>query len=141
MFSSTRALLAGLMAVSAAGATDVGEFLATRMSMFTDAPGRAGGSLLGLVFWLALLGVASRRYIAGDRPATTRLTLALAAMVASGNVGLTLIHLKAGVGGWRPILGGGLGMAALLLALASRSAGPSSKPDPLRQQEIAGARR
>ena len=132
MFSSTRALLAGLMAVSAAGATDVGEFLATRMSMFTDAPGRAGGSLLGLVFWLALLGVASRRYLVGDTLSSRRLTLGLAGLVATGNVGLTLIHLKAGVGGWRPMVGGGLGIASLLLALASRSATAATRSDTLR---------
>lgn len=128
------------MAVSLAGAGDVGEFLATRMSMFADAPGRAAGSVLGLAFWLALLGVSSRRYLAGDRPATRRLTLALAGLVATGNVGLTLIHLKAGIGGWRPMLGGGLGIAALLLALATRSARDSARPAQ-RQQEIAPARR
>jgi hypothetical protein len=33
---------------------------------------------------------------------------------------LTLVHLKAGIGGWRPVLGGGLGIAALALAIASR---------------------
>lgn len=116
----TRNALAGLMFVSLAGSADVGEFLATRSAMFTDAPGRAAGSVLGLLFWLALLLVTSTRYISGDGPGTRRATLALAGLVAVGNVGLTLIHLKAGVGGWRPVLGGGLGIAAIVLALASR---------------------
>jgi hypothetical protein len=40
-------------------------------------------------------------------------------LVAVGNVGLTAIHLKAGVGGVRPIVGGVLGMLALILAVVS----------------------
>lgn len=125
--ASTRNALTGLMFVSLAGSADVGEFLATRSAMFTDAPGRAAGSVLGLLFWLALLLVASTRYISGDRPGTRRATLALAGLVAVGNVGLTLIHLKAGVGGWRPVVGGGLGIAAIVLALAS---GGETEPSP-----------
>lgn len=107
------------MAVSLAGSLDVGEFLATRSAMFTDAPGRAAGSVLGLLFWMALLLVASNRYFSGDSAFSRRATLALAGLLAVGNVGLTLIHLKAGIGGWRPLLGGGLGVSALLLSLAS----------------------
>jgi hypothetical protein len=107
------------MGVSLVGSADVGQFLATRTAMFTDAPGRAAGSVLGLIFWLALLGVASTR-LSGDLSGSKRATLVLAGLVAVGNVGLTLIHLKAGIGGWRPMLGGGLGIAALLLALAAR---------------------
>lgn len=129
------------MAVSLAGSADVGQFLATRTAMFTDAPGRAAGSVLGLLLWLALFGVASTRYLDGDRFWRRPTTLALAGLVASGNVGLTLIHLKAGIGGWRPMLGGGLGIAALLLALASWRPRPSGSAGRLRQQEIAGARR
>lgn len=111
------------MAVSLAGTADVGEFLATRTAMFTDAPGRAAGSVLGLLFWLALLAVAAGRYAGGERRGSRAATIGLASLVAVGNVGLTLIHLKAGIGGWRPVLGGGLGIAALLLGLASL--GPS----------------
>src|SRR6267378_4369259 len=87
-------LLLALVGVSLAGAADVAEFLVTRSAMFTDAPGRAAGSALGLALWLGLLG--------------------------AGNLGLTAIHLKAGVGGLRPALGGLLGILALILALASR---------------------
>jgi hypothetical protein len=119
MLASTRSALAGLMAVSVAGTADVGQFLATRSAMFTDAPGRAAGSVLGLVFWLALLLVAASRYLNGDQRGTRAATVGLAGLVAVGNVGLTLIHLKAGIGGWRPVLGGGLGIAALVLGLVS----------------------
>ena len=128
VFSSTKSALAALMVVSLAGTADVGEFLATRAAMFTDAPGRAAGSVLGLLFWLALLLVTAARYLGGDRRGSRQATLALAGVVAVGNVGLTLIHLKAGIGGWRPILGGGLGVAALLLALASPG---ETSPSPL----------
>lgn len=121
MLNSTRTALAGLMAVSLAGTADVGEFLATRTAMFTDAPGRAAGSVLGLLFWMALLLVAAGRYVGGERRGARAATLGLAGLVAVGNVGLALIHMKAGIGGWRPILGGGLGIAALALAVASRN--------------------
>jgi hypothetical protein len=125
--ASTRSALAALMLVSLAGSADVAEFLVSRTAMFTDAPGRAAGSVLGLLFWLALLLVASIRYTSGDGPGKRRATLGLAGLVAAGNVGLTLIHLKAGIGGWRPMLGGGLGIAALLLALAARA---ETEPSP-----------
>ena len=88
--------------------------------MFTDAPGRAAGSVVGLALWLALLGVATLRYARGERPATSSATLGLAGLVAAGNVGLTAIHLKVGAGGVRPFVGGVLGILALMLAFASR---------------------
>lgn len=116
--SARRALL-GLIAVSFVGTADVAEFLGTRTSMFTDAPGRAAGSVLGLVTWAALLGVATIRYSSGDRRLVTP-SIWLAGLVAAGNVGLTLIHVKAGVGGWRPVAGGVAGVLALIFALASR---------------------
>jgi hypothetical protein len=47
-------------------------------------------------------------------------TLGLAGLVAVGNVGLSAIHLKAGVGGLRPFVGGVLGILALILAFASQ---------------------
>ncbi|MDQ6709107.1 MAG: hypothetical protein M3Z11_00980 [Candidatus Dormibacteraeota bacterium] len=118
---STRRALVGLMGVSLAGTADVGQFLATRTAMFTDAPGRAAGSVLGLLFWLALLALAAGRYAGGERRGSRAATIGLAGLVAIGNVGLTAIHLKAGIGGWRPILGGGLGVAALIFGLLSLS--------------------
>ena len=89
--------------------------------MFTDAPGRAAGSVVGLVLWLGLLGVATMRYVRVERPGSRAVTIGLAGVVAAGNVGLTAIHLKAGVGGFRPAVGGVLGVLALALALRSRT--------------------
>ena len=109
----------GLIAVSLAGTADVAEFLVTRTTMFTDAPGRAAGSVVGLAVWAALLGTATARYARGDGR-LSKPTIWLAGLVAVGNVGLTAIHLRAGVGGWRPVAGGVLGILALVLAIASR---------------------
>lgn len=117
---SARGALIALIGVSLAGTADVAEFLATRGAMFTDAPGRAAGSVIGLVAWVALLGVATLRYARGERRGLRAVTLGLAGLVAAGNVGLTAIHLKAGVGGLRPTVGGVLGILALILAVASR---------------------
>lgn len=115
---SARGALVALIGVSLAGTADVAEFLATRSAMFTDAPGRAAGSVVGLVAWTALLGVATLRYVRGERRGARAATLGLAGLVAAGSVGITAIHLKAGVGGARPIVGGVLGVLALVLALA-----------------------
>ena len=89
--------------------------------MFTEAPSRAAGSLVGLALWVALLGVSTARYLRGERRGSRAATLGLAGLVAAGNVGLAAIHLKAGIGGLRPAVGGVLGIVALLLALASRA--------------------
>jgi hypothetical protein len=59
------------------------------------------------------------RYSQGERRGARAATLGLAGLVAAGNVGLTAIHLKAGVGGVRPIVGGVLGLLALAVAFAS----------------------
>ena len=117
--TSARSTLVALIAVSLAGTADVAEFLVTRTTMFTDAPGRAAGSVVGLAVWGALLGTATARYTRGDGR-LSKPTIWLAGLVAVGNVGLSAIHLKAGVGGWRPMVGGLLGILALLLAVASR---------------------
>jgi hypothetical protein len=114
-------LLLALIGVSLAGGIDVAEFLVTRAAIFTEAPSRAAGSVVGLAFWLGLLGVATARYARGERPGSRAVTLGLAGLLAAGNVGLAAIHLKAGIGGLRPTLGGVLGILALILALATRS--------------------
>src|SRR5690349_3187005 len=88
------AVLLGLIAVSLAGTADVAEFLATRAAMFTDAPGRMAGSVVGLAFWVALLGFAITRYTRGERAWASSATLWLAGLVAAGNIGLTAVHLK-----------------------------------------------
>lgn len=116
--TSTKGALVALIAVSIAGTADVGEFLATRTAMFTDAPGRAAGTVVGLALWAALLAVATARYARGERPGVRSATIGLAALVAAGSVGLTAIHLEAGVGGLRPLVGGVLGILALILAIA-----------------------
>jgi Kef-type K+ transport system membrane component KefB len=85
--------------------------------MFTDAPGRAAGSIIGLAAWAALAGLAAARYAGGERRWSRAATIGLAGLVAAGNVGLAAIHLKAGVGGVRPIVGAVLGVLALMLAL------------------------
>jgi len=121
---SAKGALLALIGVSLAGTADVAEFLATRSAMFVDAPSRAAGSVVGLVVWAALLGVATIRYSRGERRGVRVATVGLAGLVAAGNVGLTAIHLKAGVGGMRPIVGGVLGVLALMIALAS--AAPTS---------------
>jgi hypothetical protein len=115
---SEKGALVALIGVSLVGTVDVAEFLATRSSMFTDAPGRAAGSVVGLVAWAALLAVATLRYAGGERRGARAATIGLAGLVAVGNVGLAAIHLKAGVAGVRPIVGGVLGVLALLLARA-----------------------
>jgi hypothetical protein len=122
---STKTALLGLVAISLAGTADVAEFLATRTAMFTDAPGRAAGSVVGLAVWAALLGIATMRYARGERPGMSSATLGLAGLVAAGSLGLTAIHLKVGVGGVRPLVGGVLGILALMLAVASREGTPS----------------
>jgi hypothetical protein len=117
---STKGALIGLIAISVGGTADVAEFLGTRTAMFTDAPGRAAGTVVGFALWVALLGVATTRYARGERAGASSATLGLAALVAAGNVGLTAIHLRVGAGGWRPFVGGVLGILALILAFASR---------------------
>ena len=115
---SAKRVLVALIGVSLAGTADVAGFLATRGAMFTDAPGRAAGSVVGLVAWAGLLGVATLRYARGERRGARAATIGLAGLVAAGSIGLTAIHLKAGVGGLRPMVGGVLGILALVLAVA-----------------------
>lgn len=121
-------MLTALLAVSVAGMADVGEFVATRPGMFTTAPGRAAGSVFGFALWTALAGTTAAR-LRGVKGARSRwATLALAGVTGLGSVGLTFIHLKAGIGGLRTVAGGVLGVAAFLLALASVSAGEQETP-------------
>ena len=120
VLTRSRTALTALVAVTMAGAGDVGEFLATRPQLVGTAPGRAAGSTLGLGIWAALGALALRRLRADDQGSLRVATLGLAGINALGNVGLTVIHLKAGVGGWRPMVGGVLSLAALALAFMTR---------------------
>ncbi len=116
--ATSKGALVALIGVSLLGSADVAEFLVMRSTMFTDAPGRAAGSVVGLAAWAALLGVATLRYARGEQRGARPATIGLAGLVAVGSVGLAAIHLKAGVGGVRPIASGVLGVLALVLALA-----------------------
>ena len=115
-------VLAALLAVCVAGIADVGEFIATRPGLFTTAPGRAAGSVLGLGLWAALAATTAGRLRGAGGPRSRRATIGLAAAIALGNLGLTAVHLKAGVGGARTVAAGVLGVAALALALVSLGA-------------------
>jgi hypothetical protein len=129
------AVLAALLAVSLAGIADVGEFIASRPGLFTSAPGRAGGSVLGLALWAGLAATAANRLRGADGKGSRAGTIILACVTAIGNVGLTAIHVRAGVGSARTIASGVLGVAALALALASLGggAGRTAVTEPIRR--------
>ncbi|MFZ0995523.1 MAG: hypothetical protein WAO09_06045 [Candidatus Dormiibacterota bacterium] len=111
-----RRLLRCLFGVSALGALDIGQFLATNGSMFRAAPGRAAGSALGLALWLVLAGLAGAAASGARSGWLSRSLVALSGLLAVGSLGLVAVHAAARVGGWRPALGGVLGLAALGLA-------------------------
>jgi hypothetical protein len=111
-----RRLLRCLFGVSALGALDIGQFLATNGSMFRAAPGRAAGSALGLALWLVLAGLAGAAASGARSARLSRSLVALSGLLAVGSLGLVAVHAAARVGGWRPALGGVLGLAALGLA-------------------------
>lgn len=99
-----------------AGAADAGSFLATRRSLFSDAPQRAFGSVGVLGLWLAV--AASSKSDRGGR--TSGRTLALASVNAAGQFAMLGVHLKHRIAGPRVWVGAALGGAALGGALASR---------------------
>jgi len=118
---ASRTRLALLTAVALMGTADVAEFVLTEPSVAFKTSGRAGGTLFGLVVWVLLTMTAGRRW---RRPESGRLGLAtvgLGALVAVDGVGLALIHVAAGVGGLRPLLGATLGVASLGLAVSART--------------------
>ena len=121
-----RPVLTALAVVALLGAADVGAFIASSPAVALKNGGRASGSIGGLAVWLLLLGVSGRRVAADDRAALATATLGLAALAAVGGVGLAVIHQLAGVGGWRTIGGGVLGISALGLAVAARRGADSS---------------
>jgi hypothetical protein len=111
-----------LFGVSALGALDIGQFLATNESMFRVAPGRAAGSVLGLVLWLALAGLSGSTASGHGSSQLSRTVLPISGFLAVGSLGLVAVHAAAHVGGLRPAAGGILGLTALGLAwLASRN--------------------
>jgi hypothetical protein len=116
-----RPLLGALTLVALLGAADVGAFIAASPSVALKNGGRASGSIGGLAVWLLLLGVSGRRAMGAEEARNlATVTVALAALAALGGVSLAIVHQLAGVGGWRTIGGGILGVAALGLAVAAR---------------------
>jgi hypothetical protein len=110
-----------LFGVSALGALDTGQFLATNLSMFRVSPGRAAGSVLGLALWVTLAGLSASAASGHRSSALARAILPLSGLLAVGSLALVAVHTAARVGGLRPALGGALGLAALGLAyLANR---------------------
>lgn len=105
-----------LFGISALGALDIGQFLATNGGMFRAAPGRAAGSVLGLLLWLALAGLVGAAASDARSSRFSRTILALSGLLAVGSLALVAVHAAARVGGWRPALGGILGLTALGLA-------------------------
>jgi hypothetical protein len=109
-----------LTGISLLGSLEVAQFLATNSGMFTAAPGRAAGSVLGLVLWTLLTALAGAAASGRRSPWLARAILVLSGLVAVGSVGLAAIHAAAHVGGLRPALGAVLGLAALGLAIGAR---------------------
>ena len=58
--------------------------MATNTGMFSSAPGRAAGSVLGLILWLALTGLAGVAATGRRSRSLAQATLVLAGVVASG---------------------------------------------------------
>jgi hypothetical protein len=108
-----------LTGISILGSGDIAQFLASNRAMFTSAPGRAAGSVLGLLLWLLLTWLAGKAASGHRSAALDRGTVAVAGVVAVGSVGLAGIHAAVHVGGLRPALGGVLGVAAVGLAIAA----------------------
>ena len=111
-----------LAGIGIAGTIDVAQFLAANDGMFRAAPGRAAGSVLGLAIWAGLTSVAIASATGADSRSLNQATVSLAALAALGGVGLAAVHAAAHVGGWRPALGGVLGLGALGIALGARAA-------------------
>lgn len=100
------------VAAAAAGAADTALFLARRRHLFTDNPGRATGSVVGVALWSALAASAALDRTPGRR------TVGLASAVGLANAGLLAAHLRARVANPRVFLGAALASAALGSAAA-----------------------
>ena len=117
----SRTRLALLTAVAVAGTLDVAEFALTEPAVAFKDSGRAAGTLVGLAVWLLLTGAAGRRWRRPESGLRLGLvTVGLGALAAIDGASLAAIHLAVGVGGWRPLVGGILGVAALGLAITTR---------------------
>jgi hypothetical protein len=101
-----------MVTAAIAGAVDTAVFLGRRRHLFTKAPGRAAGSVLGLMLWTGLATSAAAERHVGRR------TLALASIVAAANAGLLVAHLRAGVIRPRALVGTTLAAVALATAVS-----------------------
>jgi hypothetical protein len=119
----SRARLAALAAVALVGTIDVAEFAITEPAVAFKTTGRAGGTIFGLGVWAGLALVAGSRLRRGDSARLSNAALGLAALAAVDGVGLALIHVAAGVGGFRPLVGAVMGVAAAGLAISARGRG------------------
>ncbi|MGC2191130.1 MAG: hypothetical protein WA751_02225 [Candidatus Dormiibacterota bacterium] len=106
-----------LVGISVIGGLEVAQFVATNTGMFSSAPGRAAGSVLGVILWAALAGLAGVAATGRRSRSLAQATLVVAGLVAVGSLGLTVIHAAAHVGGLRPALGGVLSLLALGFAI------------------------
>lgn len=97
------------------GAADTAAFLAQRRRLFEENPRRAAEIAASLGLWLGLAASAARE---GERSAPP--TLALAGVVAAGNLALLGVHLRQRIAGPRVWLGTGLALAALGASLRRR---------------------
>lgn len=114
----------GLLVVCAVGSADIAQFLVSGWALLAPHPGRLGGSILGLALWLllmfgALLGLRNGA-VRGVRVGM----VCLAAVLALGSVALVPIHLAAGAGGGRAVVGALLALVALGLAGAQARVEP-----------------
>jgi hypothetical protein len=112
--------LAGLTAAALVGAADTAVFIATDPRTALKTGGRATGSLAGLAVWVLLLAISTRRWGGPDSRRLATIGLLLAVLAALDGVGLAVIHVAAGVGGARTLIGAAAGALALTLALKAR---------------------
>jgi hypothetical protein len=90
------------------GAADTAAFLAQRRRLIEENPRRAAQIAAALGLWLGLAASAARE---GERSGAP--TLALAGVVAAGNLAMLAVHLRRGIAGPRVWLGAGIALGAL----------------------------
>ncbi len=123
--------LVGLGLVGVLGSVDVAQFLVGNPSMFVHSPGRTLGSVLGLVLWLVLLGVALWAIFSSRRGLLLSASVWLAGLLTIGSLLLVVVHAAARVGGLRPAAGALLALLALVASLLVRRAdsrAPAPRP-------------
>jgi hypothetical protein len=98
-----------------AGAADTAVFLGQRPELFSDARGRAAGSVAFGGLWLAL---AASSALQRPRPRTA--TIALAGTVAAANAAMLAVHLRHRIASPRVFAGAALSAMALADVLRRR---------------------